>query len=388
MYRPITSGISGWQSGSFAQNGFNLLSIGFGLLGLFGLVPGLALLIGGLGVASGRSHNEIEFDDLRLRSIERVGLLRWTFRRRLDALDRFNVVESISDSNEEGEEDDESDTVPADANRPYLRRRRRSNRQARAPFGAILVHAHRAKRPLILAAGYPHDLVEHLALDLHERIGRDIPMILPAAVHYNDADTALKGRDPDALVTLEPARKPPRPQPDDSDARVERRPDELTIEIPPAGLLRGSKGLFFFAVIWNAFITLFSVIWIPAWLSQSWPDKLVSLFVLPFIAIGIALAIAAVNMGKRRTIIDVVGGALLISRKSIFGVKLYQHDRSEIESIDVGPSGMSVNDVPILELQVNLKTGGHTGLLPERRDSELKWIASELRAMLNVPRAK
>lgn len=393
MYGPISSGIGGWQSGGLGQNGFNLLSIGFGLLGLFGLIPGLGLLIGGLALASGRSRTIIEFDDMRICSIERVGPLRWTFRRTIDDIERVNVVDTVSGAHPNDDDDpdnagyDDGETVAVDATHPMRRRRVGRHHGKRSPFGAILVHARRAKRPLVLAAGYPNDLVEQLALDLHERLGRDIPMTLPAAARSESEIASSSARDPDALVSLEPAGKPPRPQPTDSDAKVERRPGELTIEIPPAGLRRGSKGLFFFAIVWNAFITIFSAIWIPVWFSQSWPDKLVGLFVLPFIAIGIAMAVAVVNMGKRRTIIDVIGGALLISRKSIFGVKQYQHDRSEIESIDVGPSGMSVNDVPIRELQINLKAGGHTGILSERRDSELKWIASELRAALDVPRA-
>lgn len=389
MYGPISSGIGGWQSGGIGQNGFNLLSIGFGLLGMFGLVPGLALLIGGLGVASGRSRNEIEFDDLSISSIERIGPLRWTFRRKLDAIERFNVVDTVSGAHDDDDDEHIDDTtVMVDANRPQVRRRTERQHGKRSPFGAVLIHGRGMKRPLVLAAGYPNDLVERLALDLHDRVGRDVPLMLPAAGGHGVATTrASSERDPEALVTLEPAGKPPRPQPTDSDARVDRRPGELTIEIPPAGLRRGSKGLFFFAIIWNVFITIFSLVWIPVWFSQSWPDKLVGLFVLPFIAVGIALAVAVVNIGKRRTIIDVVGGTLLISRKSIFGVKQFQHDRSEIDSIDVGPSGMSVNDVPIRELQINLKAGGHTGILSERRDTELKWIASELRAALNVPRA-
>src|SRR5207247_11284912 len=42
--------------------------------------------------------------------------------------------------------------------------------------------------------------------------------------------------------------------PSGSQITIERFPDGLTIQIPPAGLWRGTKGLFFFAVAWNGFL--------------------------------------------------------------------------------------------------------------------------------------
>ena len=55
--------------------------------------------------------------------------------------------------------------------------------------------------------------------------------------------------------------------------------------------------------------------------------------------------------------------------------------------IEVGPSGTEVNDVPINELQIHLISGKKRGLLSQRRDEELRWIAAELRKALHGTQA-
>ena len=62
-------------------------------------------------------------------------------------------------------------------------------------------------------------------------------------------------------------------------------------------------------------------------------------------------------MGRRHAIIDVVDDVLLINRKNIFGIKSHQWPRDELGSIAVGPSGIEVNEVPVLELKVRPRQG-------------------------------
>lgn len=176
----------------------------------------------------------------------------------------------------------------------------------------------------------------------------------------------------------------PIPQPPGSTVRLEIRPGEMTIEIPPAGLVHGTRGLFFFAMLWCGFMVVFSAIWIPAWLFGS-TDWFVAFFVLPFWAVGVGLLLGAINMGRRHTIIDIVGDALLITRKGIFGVKQDETIAEDIERIHVGPSGMAINNTPINHLRIERRSAAVIGLLTERQDAELRWIAYELRQALRVP---
>src|SRR5581483_9571852 len=48
------------------------------------------------------------------------------------------------------------------------------------------------------------------------------------------------------------------PQPPGSQIVVERFADGLTINVPPAGLWRGSHGLFAFGVLWVGFMSVFT----------------------------------------------------------------------------------------------------------------------------------
>jgi hypothetical protein len=113
-----------------------------------------------------------------------------------------------------------------------------------------------------------------------------------------------------------------------------------------------------------------------------------ALWIIPLIlalfwmaAIGFLLG--AINMGLRRAALAVTGGSLLVIQTGIFGSKRRQWEPGDVEAIACGPSGLEVNSVPVLELQIH-DGGGKFGLLSGRSDAELEWIASELRQALGV----
>jgi hypothetical protein len=96
------------------------------------------------------------------------------------------------------------------------------------------------------------------------------------------------------------------------------------------------------------------------------------------------MMLAAVNSGKRRTAIAVAGDGLLIISDSIFGRKRREWLASQIDQIRCGDSGVEVNDVPLKELQIHPRSGRKFGLLSERSEEELRWLAYELNQALNV----
>lgn len=51
----------------------------------------------------------------------------------------------------------------------------------------------------------------------------------------------------------------------------------------------------------------------------------------------------------------------------------------------MGPSGLTVNNRPVLELQVHPKQGSKFGVLSGRDHGELRWMATVLRRALKVP---
>ncbi len=174
------------------------------------------------------------------------------------------------------------------------------------------------------------------------------------------------------------------PRPGDAVSIIEHHADGLTITVPPVGMRRGSKGMFGFSILWNGFMAVFTV---GACLGGAMtdPDAWVFWIVVPvFWIVGIVMAVAAVNAGRRKAILDVVGDTLLITRQSIFKTQQHELTRDNIEWIRRAPSGTEVNDVPILNLQVKPKSGKKISLLSQLADDELAWIASELRQALRL----
>src|SRR5262245_12715141 len=74
-------------------------------------------------------------------------------------------------------------------------------------------------------------------------------------------DSPDTGKEPVAVVEANPgdagfARR--RGQPLVSAIRIEKHPDGVTITVPPAGVWRGSQGLFLASLLWCGVMTLFS----------------------------------------------------------------------------------------------------------------------------------
>jgi len=160
--------------------------------------------------------------------------------------------------------------------------------------------------------------------------------------------------------------------------------DGISIVLPPMGFYRGSKGLGSFSVLWLGFVTIFTSVFVASWFKNGFKgdDVFFVLFIGVFWLIGAAMAYGAARAGRRRGYIDVVGRDLLISRQAIGRPKSESWHADEIDRIVAGPSGVEVNDVPVIELQVWPKHGKKRGFFPERRDDELRWIAWEIEVAL------
>jgi hypothetical protein len=169
-----------------------------------------------------------------------------------------------------------------------------------------------------------------------------------------------------------------------SDIQVERRAGGSTYRVPAAGMLKGSKGLFLFAVIWNVFISFFLIALAAACFKNAqMKNFLPILFMLPFIAVGVGTMLWSVNMGRRKTAIVTAGDELLVISEGIFGKNTRRFNADALSSVHMGPSGMSVNDVPVMELQFHAG-GGKFGVLSERSNDELEWLAVQVSLELGL----
>jgi hypothetical protein len=179
----------------------------------------------------------------------------------------------------------------------------------------------------------------------------------------------------------------PQGPPPGSTISVDRFPDGLTITVPPAGL-KGAKGLFFFAVVWDVivvFITaMFVIIFVGGNQKQDAPLWVFPLFMSIFWLVGLGVTLGAINMARRRAALAVTGGTLMVLQTGIFGSKQRDWPPGEVSAVCVGPTGMTVNDVPIEELQIYDRSRHKFGLLAGRTDEELHWLTNELRTVLGL----
>jgi hypothetical protein len=177
-----------------------------------------------------------------------------------------------------------------------------------------------------------------------------------------------------------------------SNILCETFPDGVTVQIPPAGVWKGSKGLFVFAILWLAIVGpislcliggLFGAIGVQAKKPDANALWIVPLMMSIFWAVGIGMLLAAINMGKRKAALAVTGGSLMVIQTGLFGSKKRQWEPGEVEAVCTGPSGLEVNDEPVMELHIH-DGGGKFGLLCGRTDAELEFIARTLRQALGV----
>lgn len=166
--------------------------------------------------------------------------------------------------------------------------------------------------------------------------------------------------------------------------KFERFDDGLTIEVPPAGIA-GTLGLFLFAIIWDAFSLLLLLI-VLGNNKQEGGAGVLFLVLGIFWLVGIGLLLASIHMARRRAAIAATGGTLMVIQTGLFGSKQRTWEPGDLEAIRVGPSGMTVNDKPVLELQFFDGGAAKFGMLTGRNDDELEWLAEELRAVMQVPK--
>ncbi len=320
---------------------------GLSLFFLVFIIAGCIPAAIGLCILCGRSR--IEWRDGRMKVVELVGPF-WRSRR----LPKQNILRM-----------DVSASRAAVNDKPITK-------GPLADLAALMVEFEDGEKKFI-AVGYPRDWLLALAQDLSGRIGATAGGGQPIPVELTREDeNEAAGAEAGEVVA----------QPAESLVRCEHSSQGLTLVIPPAGVRRGSKGLIFMAIFWCAFMGLFSVF---TFFNAKGVPWFVDGFIAFFWLIGIGLVISSINMGRRQARMTVENGCLRVQQTGLYGAKQWQWRRGEIAAICAAPSGTVINDVPLIELQVHPVSGKKVGFLSGREDLELRWIASELRQVLQVP---
>lgn len=166
--------------------------------------------------------------------------------------------------------------------------------------------------------------------------------------------------------------EPPVPDADPS------RPDRLDLgsaQTEHRGFLAGILGLF--ALVWTVMplgLLLACLGVIPSGRHPvPWGAALVA---------GLFLLGVAIHLGLRRSILDVLGPAFLLTERSPVRTRQVELPADQVRSVNAADSSMEVNGRPLPELRIERAAGPALHLLIGRDRAELEWIAHELRQAL------
>jgi hypothetical protein len=327
------------------------------------------LFIGLFILACGRF--DLQVTPRQLRTVMRVGPFHWTRKRPLPAVTGLRVARH----------------APQEA--PNMTGVR----------GAALLADCSARKPLLLAAGYPQALLVTAANLLVEELQRR---------NYTQILRPGTAGAPVPAVSVEPAPRDDATAEDDSEAsahaggakRAEVVPaepealapppnskiicltdaDTLTFVLPRTGF-RGAAGFFlFFSIFWNAVSwAVFSVFLVDFIRQPNAGEVLGLLFMLVFVAIGVATFLGAIQLAYRKAVILATRDALVVTQKGPVRNREFQWAPGQISSIRREHSGTKINDRPLSELRIYSQDAGHKGFFDGRDEAELNWLAASLR---------
>jgi hypothetical protein len=343
----------GAMAGSLNSHGLaRWLGIGFGLMGLPGLAVGVGLMVLGVAILTNILRSEIVVGEGTISAIERIGPIPLRRSRLVSQLTRL-VVEK-------------GGITVTDRNRRTTTTLAKDMTSLRAEVST--------GKPFLLVIAYPYEVVRALADTLAGALSLGL---------HTAGDGVGAGTGPAMEVIEREADAPPAdlevPKPAGTDIILRAEPQGLAISIPPRGIWKGSGGLFFFGLIWNGFMTLMTVVMI-----KGHPPIPVYLFLALFWAVGLGLLAGAIHMGKRKVLIAVVNDVLACRTIGPFRTSERKVALADMDTIQVGPSGVEVNNRPIMEVQIIPKKGGKIGLLSNRTAEELDWLAWVLRQRLKA----
>lgn len=294
----------------------------------------------------------VEITAEELRVTERFGWLKETKRRRLDDLTSLQVIQP-----------------------PRPDRNGQFSLASRVADGS----------QFLFAGGYP----EAKLIELESELRRAAAQLKPGAF----ATTIGKVEIPDAWPASidEESRAPEAPeapprssQPDSKGVQISTTDEGVSVHVPAQGLLKGSRGMWPIGLAFSGFALLMQLGFLISLFSGNKEAIIPILFIMIFLGVGILLASAGWNMGKRTATLSVTDSVLQIDRTSIMGPKRQFVAREDIKDVRRGPSGLTVNGKSILEVQIHLYNRQKIGLLSQCSDQDSSRIVGALRRALEL----
>jgi hypothetical protein len=166
-------------------------------------------------------------------------------------------------------------------------------------------------------------------------------------------------------------------QPEGSKIVVDSDDSGTTITVPPEGFRSAANTLLLMGLAMSLVMALI--------LSSAarLPKGVTALFA-GVLLIGILLISHGIRIARRRAAIAIVGQQLMVIQTGLIRSTSKEWDLEQVTAIRVGPSGMTVNEEPVLELQILERDKLPFSMLAGRDEPELQWLASLLRSKCQV----
>lgn len=353
--------------------------VGFALTGLTGIPVAWRLLTGSIGLLQNQTTCEIELNGDSVLVRERLGLASFVRSQPVKLIRELAIVPL---SNTVNQARDRRSTALGVGQANWI---------LGAQTNCHVLLALSDRPPFPLAYAYPSEILQQVGERFREALLSGNPQAKPAhGVRFaigTEADL-LPLRQCDSASSLHAVTPAPDHLPESSDIIESVSDHGVTWEFPAKGLIN-----FFFALamLWLGFMAIFTIGTFfdkpapaPKVVGVPWGAVSAILFTTLFWLIGIGILIHAIFTGTRKTIIGVHDDRLMIQRKSVFGETWKTFDPRNLLRIEVAASTVELNEEPQLELQIHSRGCERFGLLYERDDAELCYVAQRLRELLHV----
>ena len=332
----------------------------FALVAIPGLLMGAGMLLFGLMLIANRSWSELVVDRRHVRVVEHFGFFRRSWKRPIESLVGIALERPI----------------------PMA---------SFAELGAIRIGTNRGKTDdddgddrLEFAAGYPRESLKPVIESLRrlfEQTQLAGKLDWERSDEGDEDDEDVDDGEPSVFTKSATPRAAPEPiKPMTTKITLTRDGDATAFQIPAPGLFHGqSLGLLVFSLMFMAIPggMMFLVV-------RDGEPYGILLFLGIFVVVGLAVLTYGVKAGTTRTMLAVTPDLLAFQQNSVFGMRKRQIPRQQITGLTVGPSGTTVNDRPLLELQIAVRGASSEGMLVGRPVAELDWIAATLRQALGL----
>ena len=341
LYWIVRLGIANLQSPNHNIEVEDYIMLGIGVvLGGFAYFPlwlGLSILAG---------HREVTLRGGKLRTTERVAFFWRTKRWPIAKMTRVQVVAFFSSDTPNPKEGSLLSRLDA--------------------LSGMLADGTR----FMIVPAYPRRLLNPFAEELARRCNCKFDR-----AEYVSPETAER-RQQAAAVTAwnEGVRR----QPESSRAIVDDVPEGITIALPRYGFRGGPLTMM---VIGGIAVAVAGFVMAKVDNLPTTPTIIVQAIGLA----GLLVFIHGIRIARRKAVIAIVGRQLLVMQTGLLRSTQKAWDADQLVAVRVGKSGMQINEVDVLELQIVPREGLPFGLLAGRDEPEIAWIAGVVRERLGVP---